>query len=248
MAMDIIDRQTSTPPFIQLSNIIRKKIQKGIFLPGDRLPSQSYLCKNYNVSPMTARRAIKELIEQSLVSAVKGSGTYVNKPDMRNGLFRLEEFYKIFEDPELTRVKILEVKIIEPTPSVATKLSLHNDDYAILIRRLLIQEGNPLIYHKEYLVYDPRRKIVETELEVTALHGLFAGVAEDKFKWGELKISTAPLDQNEAELLNSFYMQSAFHIDHVFYDFDDIPVSWGCFICPGDHLQFTTTVGIKNLP
>jgi len=195
---------------------------------------------------MTARRAIKELIEQSLVYAVKGSGTFVNKPDIRNGLFRLKEFYKIFEDSERTRVKILEVRIIDPTPSVSEKLRLQKDDYAILIRRLLIQDGNPIIYHKEYLTYDPRRNIVETELEVTALHGLFAGRSEDKFKWGDLTISTAPLDQNEAELLNSFYMQSAFHIDHIFYDFSDVPISWGCFICPGDHLQFTTTVGINN--
>jgi GntR family transcriptional regulator len=36
----------------------------------------------------------------------------------------------------------------------------------------------------------------------------------------------------------------AFRLEHVFYDFENRPVSWGWFTCRADRLEFYTTVGI----
>jgi GntR family transcriptional regulator len=46
--------------------------------------------------------------------------------------------------------------------------------------------------------------------------------------------------------LNSEQGAAAFRLEHTFVDFDDRPVSWGWFICPGDRLRFTATVGIPD--
>src|SRR3972149_3779600 len=104
-----IDRQASEPAYIQLVNIFREQIAKGVFLPGDRLPSESELCNQYQVSPMTVRRSIKTLLDQGIVSTIQGSGTYVKAPDLGGVTFSMEEFHNIFRDKERTKVKILEV-------------------------------------------------------------------------------------------------------------------------------------------
>ncbi|HEY44918.1 MAG TPA: UTRA domain-containing protein, partial [Anaerolineae bacterium] len=52
------------------------------------------------------------------------------------------------------------------------------------------------------------------------------------------------LTAEEASLLYSKVGSPAFRLEHTFYDFNDQPVSWGWFICSGDRLRFTATIGI----
>jgi GntR family transcriptional regulator len=241
-----IDRQASEPAYIQLVNILRDQIAKGVYLPGDRLPSESELCSQYQVSPMTVRRSINTLLDQGIVSTIQGSGTYVKAPDLGRVTFSMEEFHNIFRDKERTKVKILEVLIIKADETAATRLAIRVEERTILIRRVLIRDGDPMLYHKEQLIYDPVRPIVEAELEVTSLHGLFVGTGETKLKRGELTIDAAVLTKEEADVLNTIPMQPAFRIEHIFFDFEDRPISWGRFICRGDRLKFATTIGIDN--
>lgn len=238
-----IDRQASEPAYVQLAKILKEKIAKGVYLPGDRLPSESELCHSHKVSPMTVRRSINTLLDQGVVSTIQGSGTYVKAPDLRGAVFSLEEFHDIFKDKERTKVRILEALIVEADEPVANRLAISVGDRTVLIRRLLIRDGDPVIYHKEYLIYDPYRPIVEAELEVTSLDSLFVGRKERSLKSGKLTIRAAVLAKEEADLLNTTPMQPAFQLEHVFFDFEDKPISWGRFVIRGDRLTFTTTVG-----
>lgn len=45
------------------------------------------------------------------------------------------------------------------------------------------------------------------------------------------------LAEEEAALLHAEAGVPAFRLEHIFYDFDGQPVSWGWFICSGDHLR-----------
>ncbi|MHC4872789.1 MAG: substrate-binding domain-containing protein [Planctomycetota bacterium] len=56
-----------------------EKIQKKELLPGEQLLSVANMCEHYNVSDITARRAITELKKMGLVSSVKGKGCFVNE-------------------------------------------------------------------------------------------------------------------------------------------------------------------------
>jgi DNA-binding GntR family transcriptional regulator len=242
-----IDRQSSDPAYLQLVNILKAGIGQGMYLPGDRLPSESKLCKEYEVSPMTVRRSINALLDQGIVTTVKGSGTYVKVPNFGGVTFNLDQFHALFRDKERTRVKMLEVVINRADDITAKRLGIRTGERTILIRRLLVRDGDPILYHREHLIYDPRLPSVEAELEVTSLHGLFVGTRKSKFKRGDLMIKAAVLSKEEADLLNTLPMQPAFHLEHVFYDFKNKPVSWGRFTCHGDRLTFTASVGLSEL-
>jgi DNA-binding GntR family transcriptional regulator len=242
----VIDRHTFEPAYVQLVNILKDQIAQGVYLPGSRLPSESELCKRYQVSPMTVRRSINILLDQGIVSTIQGSGTYVKAPDLGKVTFSLEEFHNIFKDKERTKVTILETLIIKADERTANRLAIAVGERAILIRRVLFRDGDPILYHKEQLIYDPLRPIVEAELGLTSLHGLFVGGGETTLKRGELVIEAAVLTKEEADILNTKEMQPAFRLEHLFYDFEDRPFSWGWFICRGDRLRFNTTVGINS--
>jgi GntR family transcriptional regulator len=83
-------------------------------------------------------------------------------------------------------------------------------------------------------------------MEVTALRGLFSGGGASTLKRGDLTIDATVLTEEEAALLHAAVGAAAFRLEHIFYDFGDRPVSWGYFICAGDRLHFTATIGISD--
>ncbi len=242
---EAIDRDSYEPAYAQLANILRRQVSAGLFRPGDRLPSESQLCKDYRVSPMTVRRAINLLIEAGVVSTVQGRGTFVKPLELGRAAFDLRELRDLFNDPAMA-VKLLDVRIVPADERTARKLNLAVGDKTIYIRRLLTINGKPAFYHREYLIYDPARPIVEAELEVTALRGLFDGTGSALLKRGELSVEACLLNDDETAILHAPPLMAAFCLEHVFYDFADQPVSWGWFICRSDYLRFSTRVGIND--
>jgi DNA-binding GntR family transcriptional regulator len=240
-----IDRRSYEPAYMQLVNILRQQIAGGMLRPGDQLPSESQLSKLYRVSPMTVRRAINILVDQDVVSTAPGTGTFVKPVGLSTATFDLEELQSLFSDRH-TIVKLLEARIALADERVARKLAIAVGKRVIYLRRLLFQKDEPILYHREYLVYDPARPLVEAEMEVTSLQGLFEGAGGSILKHGELTIETTVLNEEERAVLQLPASTAAFCLEHVFYDLDDRPISWGWFICRGDRLRFTTQVGIPE--
>ena len=59
--MDSIERVKATPLYLQLKNKIKKEIRSGILKPGDKLPSETQMQKEYGMSRVTVRNAMTEL-------------------------------------------------------------------------------------------------------------------------------------------------------------------------------------------
>jgi len=63
--------------FVDLSNEIIEKIKTGELLPGDKIPSENELIKNYKISNTTARKVLLEIESQGWGRRIKGKGTFV---------------------------------------------------------------------------------------------------------------------------------------------------------------------------
>jgi GntR family transcriptional regulator len=237
-----IDRDRFEPLYYQLAAILRRQIAAGALRPGDQIPSEAQLCEQYEVSPMTARRALTVLLDEGLATAARGRGTFVKPLTMTTAMFSLDALEELF-DVERTTVRFLSVTTTPSTAPIIDRLGVGEDEKVISVRRLLSRDGRPIAYHREYLVYDPLRPVVEAEMGITNLQGLFDGSGETVLKRGDLRLQTTVLTEEEAELLSTAAGSAAFRIEHIFYDFDNAVVSWGWFIIPGEELAFSATVG-----
>ena len=75
-----MDVESSTKPGVSLaakiSSALRRDLSEGVFRPGDRLPSESALTREYSVSRTVVREAIAILRADGLVEARKGAGVF----------------------------------------------------------------------------------------------------------------------------------------------------------------------------
>lgn len=65
------------PAYQQVKAFVKAQINRGVWRPGDAVPSESALQQQFGVSRMTVNRAVKELAVEGLVTRVQGSGTVV---------------------------------------------------------------------------------------------------------------------------------------------------------------------------
>lgn len=241
-----IDRDSYEPAYAQLVRILLRQVAAGDFRPGDRLPSEAQLCERYNVSPMTVRRVVNILVDRGVVVAEQGRGTFVRPLELATATFNLDRLQRLFRNDGQSRVKLSEVRITSASERTARKLDIAVGERIVYVRRLILQGEEPVLLHRQHVIYDPTRPIIEAEMEVTALRGLFSGGASSHLKRGDLTIDATVLRAEEAVLLHSEAGAPAFRLEHLFYDFDDRPVSWGWFICTSDRLCFTATIGVQD--
>lgn len=67
----------NVPLYLQIADELRDRIQKGELAPGQKLPSETDITKQWGVSRMVAKSAVGALKAQGLVEGVPGSGVYV---------------------------------------------------------------------------------------------------------------------------------------------------------------------------
>jgi GntR family transcriptional regulator len=90
------DPDDSSPMYLQLARKLAQSIRDGNYKPDEALPSERVLAETLNVSRVTARSAIDQLVEQGLIIRKRGSGNYI-APLLEQPLSRLTSFSEELE-------------------------------------------------------------------------------------------------------------------------------------------------------
>ena len=72
------------PRYVQLADMMRRRIAKGQWAPGDVLPSIESLMREFGVARVTVRQATRLLSDEGLLSPQRGRGTFVTDAAGRN--------------------------------------------------------------------------------------------------------------------------------------------------------------------
>jgi GntR family transcriptional regulator len=139
------------PLYIQLADLFRQRIVKGVWKEGEKLPSLEKLVEEFQVARVTVRQAIDRLTRDGLVSPQRGRGTFVTGAPSSNRWLRVETTLKNLADVYRdTQPTILNIDESSRSPR------LHEDDgvaapkYAYM-RRIHAHQGRPYCVIDIYL-------------------------------------------------------------------------------------------------
>lgn len=80
-----IDRKSSVPPYRQLAAVLIARVRSGEYGPGDRLPSAADIVQASGCAEMTARKALRVVMEAGYAELSTGMGYYATLPGHTGG-------------------------------------------------------------------------------------------------------------------------------------------------------------------
>ncbi|WP_333860500.1 GntR family transcriptional regulator [Clostridium sp.] len=73
--------EPNTPIYIQIMNIIKRRIINGELKPGDKIPSVRELSASLKVNPNTIQRTYLELERENIAYKQRGMGTFLREDE-----------------------------------------------------------------------------------------------------------------------------------------------------------------------
>lgn len=159
---------TLLPVYYQIKQTIKNWILNKEFNPGEKIPSENELGEKFNVSRLTVRQAISQLVQEGFLISKRGEGTFVTHNEHLIGSFSLE-FTGFMDDLfyQISKCKTKSVKINRiPVPKVIKeKLELSNSgEEVIQIKRVRFLNDKPFNYTINYLPIDIGKRMTEKDL------------------------------------------------------------------------------------
>lgn len=139
------------PRYLQLANLLRQRVARGVWPREHRLPSLEKLVEEFGVARATVRQAIDLLAREGLVSAQRGRGTFVTGTPRRDRFIKvvtsLDELARLYED---TKPRIMNIDESATSPPLAPGEGEPALRYAFM-RRVHYRDGNAYCVINIYL-------------------------------------------------------------------------------------------------
>lgn len=139
----------------EVANTLRQQIQSSKYAPGELLPDQNQIAKNFNTTRITVHKALQLLMVEGMVYSKRGSGTFVRKdynPNERSTDFgKVSPIDKPFGATKTNQGKTVTSKVLElsariPTEDEADKLIIQPTEPVYVIRRVRYVNGKIFAY------------------------------------------------------------------------------------------------------
>jgi GntR family transcriptional regulator len=146
-----LHKHVPVPLYYQLSEQLRERIESGSLRAGERIPSVQELSAQHAISPMTAQKAIAELVRRGLVEVRRGIGTFVAPAKVTFGLETLSSFSEDALAHGLTPHGLLLTQALQlPPERIAARLALAPGEQAVHIARLRYCDDTPAAIEESY--------------------------------------------------------------------------------------------------
>jgi GntR family transcriptional regulator len=230
--------QRSRPVAEQVSVLLRDRIRQGQYPPGSRLPSESALAQELNVSRSTVRLSLSRIEALGLIIRKQGDGTYVRKRvvEIDTELHGIWDFRHLIEaSGRASSIQTLSVSKRYLTNLETKTLDVGHRDRVLALERLFLADNQPIIFSlnlipasrlisPQMLSVAGRRLSYETDLP---LYAFLKRYCDKPIAYSISDISAVPAPTAVAAHLGILPDQPLLHFNDTFYGDDDEPLAFG---------------------
>lgn len=200
--------------------------------PGSRLPPEKDLCREYNVSRVTIRRAVEDLVLDGLISRLQGSGTFVEEPryvhqvretfaDRVTGFYRQQEAL----GREVTS-RVLANRVVRDADA-AQSLGLNAAEDLIYLERLRFVNGQVYQHVVTYLAAERFSRVLGHDFSTGSLFDFLSETYGVKLVRNDILVRIEKVKGRIAGYLHVDDGSAALVIDSTVFESDGNPVAFG---------------------
>ncbi len=237
----MLNNKQGTALYYSVKEKMLEFINNGKYEVGSQLPTESDLCKLFDVSRTTIRLALQQLELEGRIYKVQGKGTFVSQPKINEQITQnIKSFSEQMKDAGLSSYsKVLSLEVIPASLFLAHSLEVQQDDPIIKLVRLRFAEAKPYQHSTSFIPW----KLAPSLLKDDCSKSLFQ-LLESKYNINILKSveSIEPVlpDQTICDMLNIPENTPSFLLESHTYSTDSIPVEYSTTIVRGDFAKFVT--------
>ena len=163
-----------TPPkYVIIKHAIMDRLERGEYEENEAIPSENQLMKEFDVSRITVRRALEELVRDGVLYRLQGKGTFVSGAVKQQNLFSLtsctEDVIRLGMKP--TR-KVLFAEVVQADKRRREVLDLTPIDRIFTMARVYYADGNPINQTTVYVPYRYFPGIERYDFSQESLYGI----------------------------------------------------------------------------
>ncbi len=161
------------PLYVQIQEYIAEMILRGEIPPEAKIPSEREFSQSLDVSRMTVRRSITELVNEGILERRHGSGTYVAKPRITYNARELISYVQAMQTRGIeTTSQLLEFGQVPASRRLSEWLSVVIGDplYRVVILRLA--NRIPFVVERYFFPNSRLPNLEEYNLEKTSINDL----------------------------------------------------------------------------
>lgn len=225
------------PLYLRLKALIQSAIHDGDLHANDALPSEREIASMLDISRVTVRKALSELVEDGVLTQKRGSGTFVTggNPRVEQRLSRLTSFTEDMLARGLKpSVKWLQKIVAAPSPKEAMVLGLSTGERVLRLRRLRLADDQPMALEQAVV---PARLLPAPGAVDSSLYAALeaAGVRPVR---ALQRLSAESLNAEDAAALSVPAGSPALYIERIAYLADGRPVEFTKSHYRGDTYDF----------
>lgn len=138
--------------FFILKKVLEEKIENEEFPADEPIPSERELMEMYQVSRITVRKAVDELVNEGYLYKIQGKGTYVKTDERSSNLFAItsctEDVVRMGMKPTK---KVMVAELVYANAKRAKALEITQEERVFMLGRILFADQEPLNYTVTFL-------------------------------------------------------------------------------------------------
>lgn len=223
----------NTPLYLQVKEKITQSLIHGKWKPGQMIPSEIELAKEFLVSQGTVRKAIDELSAENILTRRQGKGTFVISHDEEKIQLRFLRLTSNDGNKEKLDNQLLSFAKVKASAYIAKILQLPANSTLIEIKRLLTFSQRPLIYDHIFIPANHFRGLTPEEViqKKGSMYRLYESNYGIQMLRADEKISAVDAEPVVAKLLNVKKQSPLLKIERISYTFGNKPIEWRLGLC-----------------